>query len=258
MRATLDDGASNRPAANKPVARGSQSSKSGEDDGEEKNFWEKFKSALKNLANFLSPEKTPEPASSTPQVVTMVTVPPTASPKPTPTLTPSPTPGLSESQKRALSVVELGKSIADQGVKYTWGGGTIEGGMDCSGFIEYITRGTNLKFGKGDLSLGAKYMAASFDNKDNKYGKPIFIYSEDNTFPDLMAGDLIFSADPDNLGLNKHVTMATGNNLQVIEASAMKGVEKVTYQFDAYTTEKNGYYYRDSGQVITYVIRPNY
>lgn len=92
VRATLDDGASNRPAANKPVARGSQSSKSGEDDGEEKNFWEKFKSALKNLANFLSPEKTPEPASSTPQVVTMVTVPPTASPKPTPTPTPSPTP----------------------------------------------------------------------------------------------------------------------------------------------------------------------
>lgn len=89
VRATLDDGASNRPAANTPVARGSQSSKSGEDDGGEKSLWEKFVSFFESI---FSPEETPEPASSTPQVVTMVTVPPTASPKPTPTPSPTSTP----------------------------------------------------------------------------------------------------------------------------------------------------------------------
>lgn len=78
VRATLDDGASTRTAANTPVVRGPQSSKSGEDDGGEKNIFEKFFSWV---ANALFPEETPEPASSTPQVVTMVTVPPTASPK---------------------------------------------------------------------------------------------------------------------------------------------------------------------------------
>ena len=77
--------------------------------------------------------------------------------------------------------------------------------------------------------------------------------------PPLMPGDLVFSANSDNLSLDRHVTMATGNGLQVVEASDRAGTNKVTYQFDAYDTiNEDGLYVRGTGQVVTYVIRPNY
>ena len=129
--------------------------------------------------------------------------------------------------------------------------------MDCSGFVEYVTQDTDLKFGKGYLSKGAEYMVDSF-KRHKEFGTKTFDFTEDTIFPKLMPGDLVFSADPNNPTVNKHVTMATGDGLQVVEASAMKGVKKVTYQFDAYATEEDGKFYRDSGQIVTYVIRPVY
>lgn len=179
---------------------------------------------------------------------------PTPSPTSTPTPTPTPTPSLSE--QRAQAAVKEGIRLADKGVEYTWGGKKVEDGLDCSGLVVILLKNVGFKFGNGNLSLGSQYMANSFLTLG--LGTSEYDYTKDNKFPPLQAGDLVFSADADNPKVNKHVMMATGNGMQVVEASSVTGVNKVTYQFDSYKTERNGRYYRDSGQIITQVIRPKY
>jgi len=74
-----------------------------------------------------------------------------------------------------------------------------------------------------------------------------------------MPADLVFTAKPGDLKSVVHVMMATGKGLQVVEASSVEGVKKVTYQFDAYDTiNKDGLFVRDTTQVVVYVFRPNY
>ena len=227
------------------------------DDGKKETWIDKLATLWDNVVDFFAPEK------STPQTVTIETVPPsitpritpTPSPKPKPTPTPRPTPSLSE--QRAQAAVDKGMKYADEGIRYEWGSKNIEtGAVDCSGFIVTLLTGAGFKFGQGNLSLGAQYMANSFLVK--QLGTEEYNYSKNKNIPPLQAGDLVFSADADNPKVNKHVMMVTGNGMQVVEASSVTGVNKVTYQFDAYKTEKNGRYFRDSGQIITQVIRPKY
>ena len=230
------------------------------DTGKKETWIDKLASLWDSIVDVFTPEKEDT------QTFTLTTLPPTKTPRMTPTPrltpkatpTPTPTPKLSEREQKAQSIVEAGKALADKGVKYTWGGTTIEGGMDCSGLIEYIARDTNLIFAEGYISKSAEYMVDTLINGKVRYGDVTYDYHNNVEFPDLQPGDLVFSADPKDPKVNKHVTMATGDNLQVLEASSMKDVNKVTYQFDAYSTESDGKYYRNSGQVVTYVIRPYY
>ena len=182
----------------------------------------------------------------------------TPSPKPTPMPTPTPVPTPSDRDRRAQAAVNAASAYADNNVKYTKGGSSDQNGFDCSGLVRKVCENTNLVFGQGNLSNSARYMVKSFfDNPE--YGTDVYDYANNLDMPSLMPGDLVFSANPDNLGLDRHVSIATGNGLQVVEASDRAGINKVTYQFDAYDTINNdGLYVRGTGQVITYVIRPNY
>lgn len=202
-------------------------------------------------------DKSDSKSNNTPQVITIETEQPIKTPRITPTLNPTATPTPSLSEQRAQAAVDKGMKYADEGIRYEWGSKNIEtGAVDCSGFVVTLLTGAGFKFGQGNLSFGAQYMANSFLEK--KLGTEEYNYSKNKNIPPLQAGDLVFSADADNPKVNKHVMMATGNGMQVVEASSVTGVNKVTYQFDAYKTEKNGRYFRDSGQIITQVIRPKY
>ena len=245
------------PTTYKPLEN-TQPKDTGNGGGKIKEWVDNLVSGIRGILDGSTPERsTPKPVASTPTPFAIENIPSPKPPRMTPPPTPTPKPTPSERDRKAQEVVDAGKALADQGVKYTWGGSTVEGGMDCSGFVEFITQGTNLKFGSGNLSKGAKYMVSSFE-KHKEFGDIIFEYGKTTAFPELMPGDLVFSADPKYPDVNKHITMATGDGLQVVEASALEAVNELTYQFDAYATEKEGKYYRDSGQIVTYVIRPAY
>ena len=245
------------PYRSKPVENGDESGGTDGENGKSGNFWDQ-------IISFFSGNNTPnEKPKATPQIVPITTVEPKPripmTPTPKPTATPSPTPTMTPSlgEQQAQAAVDKGMKYADEGIRYKFGSKNIEtGAVDCSGFVVTLLTGAGFKFGKGNLSLRAEYMAGSF--LDSKRGDEIYNYSKNNEIPPLKPGDLIFSADADDLETNEHVTMATGNGLQVVEASGMKDVMKVTYLFDAYKTYKNGKYYRDSQQVVTQVIRPFY
>ena len=243
------------PYRNKPVENGDGSDDTGGEDGKNGNFFDWLRSLLSgNNAPKEKPKATPQIVPiTTPQIVpiTMDT------PKPAIPMTPTPSPTLSPSEQRAQAAVQQAMAYADKKVKYQMGGTNPEEGFDCCNLIEAVTKNTNLKYGQGNLSKSAKDLVKSFYDHP-EFGKPVYNYTEDSQIPPLQAGDLVFSADADKLTENKHVTMATGNGLQVVEASGMANVMKVTYQFDAYKTHKDDKYYRDSGQIITYVIRPFY
>ena len=62
------------------------------------------------------PEEPPEPASSTPQMFTMVTVPPTASPRPTPSPSHSPTPELARTPRpKPTANIDMIREVVDNG-----------------------------------------------------------------------------------------------------------------------------------------------
>jgi cell wall-associated NlpC family hydrolase len=184
-----------------------------------------------------------------------MTPPPTPTPKPT--LPPKPTP--SERDRKAQEAVDTAMGYADRNVKYTEKGTSEKSGFDCSGLVKSVSQGTNLVFGQGYIGESAQGMVTSFSKSNGNFGDELYNYKDYKVFPTLMPGDLVFSANPGNLEKVKHVTMATGNGLQVVEASDRKGIEKVTYQFDAYDKiNKDGLFVRDTDQVVVYVFRPNY
>jgi hypothetical protein len=109
-------------------------------------------------------------------------------------------------------------------------------------------------------------MSADF-RSNPEYGSVVYDHEISSQIQYLQKGDLIFYADPSNMKQDAHVAIVTGSMIydsetkaywpEVIEAS---GVSKdVTNEFPAFNIQDDGAYYREhSGQVVTYVIRPNY
>lgn len=236
----------------------------------------KIKEWVDNLVSLLSggvvggaiPKKsTPKPVASTPkptvgapEPVKMSTEEPNLTPTPwltpMPTSTPKPTP--SERDLKAEAIVKKAMGYADANIKYTKKGTSQEEGFDCSGLIKDVCGGSKLVFEQGYIGKSAQGMVTSF-LRNSEYASKEYDYTKNTVFPALMPGDLVFSADSDNIKSVAHVTMATGKGLQVVEASDRVGIEKVTYQFDAYDKiNKDGLFVRDTDQVVVYVFRPNY
>lgn len=266
-------------AAIKPVNRDGQSGNSEGDQGKKESWWDKFLrnlltsqtqqsvanySALNNMftldkySTYNNGGITP---TSTPLKYNIDLVTPTPSPrmtprpKPTPTPTPTPTPEPSKRDQIATDVVAYAREHLGDIYSKTGNTGTI--GYDCSGLVRAAckAKGAGIIFGQGYVSYScedgmAKDLIAK-DFCDVKYD-----YSKGSTFPELKPGDLVFFADPDDLTKDKHVAIATGDGLQVIEASYV--VKKVTDEFDAYEREETGHYIRSSGQIVTYVLSPDY
>jgi cell wall-associated NlpC family hydrolase len=188
-----------------------------------------------------------EPPTKTPRM--------TPSPSPTPKPTQTPTPKPSRRDQIANDVVTY--AIEHLGDKYSKEGNTGSLGYDCSGLVRAACekKGSGLIFGQGYISNSCEDGMAE-DLIKNDCCDVKYDYSNGGTFPELKPGDLVFFADPGNLGTDKHVAIATGEGLQVIEASNV--VHKVTDEFDAYEREDSGDYIRKSGQIVTYVLSPYY
>ena len=222
-------------------------------------IWDRLKTWVDQI--FTPENKTP---TSTPETLLIQTEVPIKTPKmtqppsPTPTPTPTPVPTPSERERRALAAVNKAIAYADDDVKYTKGGTLAQNGFDCSGLVKDVCDDTKIVFGQGHVGESAQGMVTSFlRNKD--YASIEYDYTKDTAFPTLMPGDLVFSAEPEDLSKTTHVTMATGNKLQVVEASDRVGIEKVTDEFNAYDkTNKNGLFVRNTNQIIIYVFRPYY
>lgn len=221
-------------------------------------IWDRLKTWVDQI--FTPENKTP---TSTPETLLIQTEVPIKTPKmtqppsPTPTPTPTPVPTPGKREQIANAVVSFATENLDK--PYTQTGNTGRQGYDCSGLVRAACKemGSGLKFKQGYISHSCEDgMAQDFiDNPD--YGKAIYKYQDGGAIQDLQAGDLVFSADSGNLSVDKHVTIATGEGLQVIEASYV--AHKVTNDFNAYASvSSDGLYVRESGQIITYVIRPNY
>lgn len=247
-------------SANQALERRTADQDSDQDSNKKTSLWDQFTSFLRDL---FSPEEETEAAKDTPQIVTIETVPPTETPKltPSPKATATPnlttTPGLTKREQMAIDIVSYATSLKDR--PYSKIGNTGQKGYDCSGLIRALCRDmhSNLKFEQGYISKSCEDgMAKDFMN-NAEYGQTIYDYRDGGNITKLLPGDLVFSATADNLKIDRHVTMATGVGLQVIEASSI--VNKVTDEFDAYkSVNKVGLYVRESGQIITFIIRPNY
>ena len=253
------------PTTYKPLEN-TQSKDSGKGGGTIKEWVDNLVSGIRGFFGGSTPEKSiPKPVASTPTPFAIENnpspKPPKMTPPPTPTSksipTPKPTP--SGRDRRAQDAVDNAMRYADANVKYTKKGTSKEKGFDCSGLIKDVCAGSKLVFEQGYIGKNAQGMVTSFSKSNGKFGDELYNYKDYKVFPTLMPGDLVFSANPGNLEKVKHVTMATGNGLQVVEASDRRGIEKVTYQFNAYDKKsKDGLFVRDTDQVVVYVFRPNY
>ena len=224
--------------------------------------------------------------SSTPQMITFETEPPTKTPRITPTpssdLTPIPiatsTPthflslkaGLREALSNRAILAKRGVDFVTSvlGTPYSSKGRYGTNGYDCSGLVISMCDeiGSKLPFGNGIRETCKYGMSADF-RSNPEYGSVVYDHEKSSQIQYLQKGDLIFYADPSNLRQDAHVSIVTGNMIydsetktywpEVIEAS---GVSKnVTNQYPAFNIQDDGEYIREySGQVVTYVIRPNY
>jgi len=237
------------------------------------NIWQDMYNAITTLLpGLFSPDKsTTAPSKQTPAPdefwfktvppikTPKITQPPSPTPKPTPTLTPkptlTPTPELSKRDQIANDVVTYAREHLD--AIYSKVGNTGSIGYDCSGLVRAACKekGSGIIFGQGSVSYSCEDGMAE-DLIEKNFCEVKYDYSNGGTFPELKPGDLVFFADPGNLGIDKHVAIATGEGLQVIEASDV--VHKVTDEFDAYEREDSGDYIRESGQIVTYVLSPYY
>jgi len=247
-------------AAIKPVNRDGQRDGSDGDGGDKDTIWKK----LAELWNKIFPgvEKqeptqvetlTTVPPSITPRMTPSPSPIPTPSPKPTPT--PTPTPALSKRDQIATDVVTYAREHL--GDIYSKKGNTGTIGYDCSGLVRAAckAKGAGIIFEQGYVSYSCEDGMAK-DLIEKGFCGVKYDYSNGGTFPELKPGDLVFFADPIDLTQDKHVAIATGDGLQVIEASYV--VKKVTDEFDAYEREETGHYIRSSGQIVTYVLSPDY
>lgn len=239
------------------------------------NLWDALRTWVAGLFSKKETEsattQTPEPT-ATEEIDKIILFNPTPTPTPMPTPSPKPTatpvPTPSEREVLASEGVKFVETMVD--TPYSNSGRYGAKGYDCSGLVIEMCKAirSKLPFDGVHIKTTCKYgMSRSF-LANPEYGTPIYKYKEGGTIDGLQAGDLIFSANPDNLEQDAHVSIATGEMIydsktgqyypQVVEASSVAG--KVTDVYPAYNeTNNKGLYVRShTDQVITYVIRPNY
>ncbi len=174
-------------------------------------------------------------------------------PIPTPTPTPEPTPN-----PIASAVVKFATTEAMNVPYVTMGQDRSKKAYDCSGLVREAMAASGVSSDYMEaLGYKCSNMVAAF-RRDSQYGKVLYDIDEgDLSIPPLQAGDLIFYAKPEKTSYAVHVAISLGGTA-VVEASSM--AKKVTDQYAAYDkVTENGWLVREhSGQVIIYVVRPNY
>jgi cell wall-associated NlpC family hydrolase len=72
-------------------------------------------------------------------------------------------------------------ALSLMGVKYTWGGKTPEGGMDCSGFVRFVfQQATNLTLPHGAYAISR--LGTKISNKDLQPGDLVFFDTLKSSF----------------------------------------------------------------------------
>jgi len=258
------------PAAYKPL-EDTQPKDSGKGGGKIKEWIDNLVSDIRGFFGGSTSEKsTPKPVASTPTPFAIGNIPSPKPPRmtPPPTPTPKPTPGFTKRQTLANEIVANAISKAEDNVPYSNSGRYGTNGYDCSGLVIAMCNeiGSKLPFGDGIKTSCHLGMSKGF-RANPQYGSVEYDYTKGTAISELQAGDLVFYANPGNLKQDAHVAIATGEMLydsktgvywpQAVEASAV--AKKVTDEYPAYNIQKDGQYSREhSGQVVTYVIRPNY
>ena len=229
---------------------------------------------------------TPEPSAtpgSTPQTVildllpTPTNAPATPTPEPTPEPTPSPMPTVL--WETYLSVID-GLTHREQPIPYVYGGKDPkkDGGLDCSGFVQYVINQCNIPlrqaFGSDmpnkQPSVNSRKMYTLFggeatDAKGVPYGETKWTSGSDTDLDPgvLEAGDLLLLS-PEKVSEEKHIARQirhvvffvgydSNGNMLISEASSYRG--RVLTQPIVLNAEGKR---MDTKQYVCAVVRPNY